>query len=319
MTAPGVAGRIREEAARLLEEGSVDVVIGFEEGTLPMRASPCFVADPGDAGRLVWNAFCSNNLSGYLPHVEGRVGIVAKGCDTRALVELVKERQVRREDIVVIGIPCSGMADPRRLAERLGGERVTGVEEDGDVLVVTCGERCLSVPLGEVLHASCKRCSRRNPVTFDILAGEPVEEPPPDAFEDVDEFAASPREVRLARITEEMNRCIRCHACRSACPLCYCTRCFAADNRPQWVGRGTDAGEVLSFHLMRVMHLAGRCVECGACVRACPMGIDLGLLNRRVSADALRLYGCRPGLDPDAPAPLSTFDPGDGQGFILEP
>jgi ferredoxin len=313
-----LSGRIREEASRLLSEGIVDLVIGFENGSLPMRATPCFVTDPGDVGRLVWNAFCSNNLSRYLKRPGRRIGIVAKGCDTRAVVELIKENQLRRDSLVIIGVPCSGMADPAKIGERCGGADVAGVEDLGGTLLVTCGREPLALDMEEVLHESCMVCTRRNPVISDVLAGEEVEERT-DAFEDVDEFASLAPAERWARVTSEMQKCMRCHACRNACPLCYCAECFADSSRPQWVGRGIDPGDVLSFHLMRVLHLAGRCIECGACRRACPTGVDLGILNRKSAADVMRLFGYRAGLDIEAPAPLSTFDPADGQEFMLEP
>jgi ferredoxin len=311
--------RIREEAARLLAGGIVDLVMGFEQGSLPLRASPCFVTDPGDTGRLIWNAFCSNNLARYLIRSDRKVGIVAKGCDTRAIVELIKEKQVRREDVVIIGVPCQGMADPAKLAGRCGGIRITGVEDSGETLVIAGGSTTVPVAREEVLHRSCLVCTRRNPVIYDVLAGAEVEERAGDGYRDVSDFGSLPPGERWARISDEMSRCIRCYACRNACPLCYCAGCFVDDTRPQWVGRGTEPSDVLSFHLMRVLHLAGRCVECGACQRACPMDVDLGTLNRKVSADVARLYGCRPGLDPGEPSPLSTFDPDDSQDFMLEP
>jgi ferredoxin len=310
-------GRIRDEAGKLLSEGSVDVVIGFEAGSLPLCATPCFVTDPQDVGRLIWNAFCSNNLSRYLLRSGKRMGIVAKGCDTRAIVELVKEKQIRRDDIVIIGVPCRGMVDPRRLRENCRGARA--VEDGADTLVITAGPDRVTVAREDVLHRSCKVCTRRNPVVWDVMIGEEVQERPGDGFDDVREFAALSPDDRWAHVAGEMSRCIRCYACRSACPLCYCTRCFVDDTQPQWVGRGTDTGDTLSFHLMRVLHLAGRCVECGACERACPMDVDLGTLNRKASADVARLFGYTSGVDVSEPSLLATFSPDDPQDFILDP
>jgi formate dehydrogenase (coenzyme F420) beta subunit len=316
----GIEAGIRTEAARLLADGSVDLVIGFEAGTAPMRTAPCFVKSAEDAQRLVWNSFCSASLARYLRGAAGRAAIVARGCDSRAVVELIREKQLDRGGLVVIGVPCQGMADRRLLPARFSGARIAAVEEAGDDLVVTQhdGTRT-AVSRAEVLHSSCRVCVSRNPVIHDVLVSAEVEEAPPDSFGDVDRFASLPRDERSAYVAGELEKCIRCHACRNACPMCYCSRCFADDSRPQWVGRGTDPGDVMSFHLMRAMHLAGRCVECGACARACPVGIDLGVLNRRLTADVARMFGYRPGMDPDAPAPLSTFSADDPQGFILEP
>jgi hypothetical protein len=42
------------------------------------------------------------------------------------------------------------------------------------------------------------------------------------------------REERWAFWTGELSRCIKCYACRAACPMCYCARCVVDVNQPQW-------------------------------------------------------------------------------------
>ncbi|NLP04369.1 4Fe-4S ferredoxin [Candidatus Fermentibacteria bacterium] len=319
MEASAIVRTVRERAAELLASGRVDLVIGFEQGSMPMRAAPCFVSDADGTDRLVWNSFCGVNLARFLRGRHGRIAVVAKACDTRALVELIKENQLCRTDMVVIGVPCAGMVDSAAVEEITGHAGITGVEEADGRLLLTAGGSPVSLPREDVLCRSCRRCSTRNPVICDIAVGERAPEPEIPGFLDVDQFAALPSEERRTRIEAEMKRCIRCNACRNVCPMCYCVRCFADDAFPQWVGRGGDPGSVMSFHLVRALHLAGRCVECGACERACPTGVDLGILNRRMSADVYRHFGYRPGMAPEIPSPLSTFSPGDPEDFMLEP
>lgn len=309
---------IRREARRLLDEGLVGTVIGFGNGPLPLAAVPCFITQGAGAEGLVWNSFCGGNLARYLLRRQGRVGIVAKGCDTRAIVELVKEKQLRREDIEVIGVPCEGMIDAGLIRRLFPEGPVETVEERDGELVMTCGKRCLTVPRDEYLRPDCRECQERNPVIHDVLAGEQVPEIGGGTYGDVDRFAAMPPDERWACVTGEMSRCIRCYACRNACPLCYCPRCFADSTQPQWVGRGASGSDTLAFHLMRTLHLAGRCVECGACSAACPMEIDIRVLGRRMSADVARMFDYRPGLDPEAPAPLSSHRPDDPEDFMLD-
>ncbi len=88
---------IREAARKLLRDKKVQVVIGFEQGSMPLRSRPCFVRKEEDADRLVWDGFCENSLAAYLPKRKERAAIVAKGCDSRAVVELIKEKQVQRD------------------------------------------------------------------------------------------------------------------------------------------------------------------------------------------------------------------------------
>ncbi len=33
----------------------------------------------------------------------------------------------------------------------------------------------------------------------------------------------------------EFSRCIKCYACRQACPMCYCTKCIVEVNQRQWI------------------------------------------------------------------------------------
>ena len=128
----------------------------------------------------------------------------------------------------------------------------------------------------------------------------------------------SPAE-RWARFSAEMSRCIRCYACRQACPTCYCKECFAEQNNPAWIGVGAEQTDVSIFHIVRIFHQAGRCVECDACLRACPMGIDLRTWTKKIAADVRALYGFTPDFDPTGKPPLVTFKEDDAQQFITEP
>ncbi|MBN2125212.1 MAG: Coenzyme F420 hydrogenase/dehydrogenase, beta subunit C-terminal domain [Deltaproteobacteria bacterium] len=314
-----LTNRIREIARNLLEEGRVDVVIGFERGTTPLRSTPCFARTPGDTDRLVWNGFCGNNLANYVVKRKERTAVVAKGCDSRALVELIKENQIPRERLHIIGVPCNGMLDRTRIETEFHHRIVLEVEEqDGSVMVK--GKDVEKVLRREdFLYPSCRACVQRNPILCDDLAGEAVEEAGEDSYRDIEEFEGLPDEERWAYFSREMDRCIRCYACRNACPLCYCEECFVDCSMPQWIGKSVDPSDTALFHLMRAFHLAGRCVECGACERACPLGIDIRKLNRKLAKDVLDLYGYRAGTNPGAAAPLSTYRPDDPEAFVLEP
>jgi ferredoxin len=115
---------------------------------------------------------------------------------------------------------------------------------------------------------------------------------------------------------KEFDRCIKCYACRSACPLCYCNKCIVEKNQPQWISPSQHGQGNLSWNIVRAMHLGGRCVGCGACERACPMNIPIGLINQKLIKVVKDSFGYQAGLDSDAPRLMATYNPDDDEGFI---
>jgi formate dehydrogenase subunit beta len=273
---------IRVRARELLNLGEVSCIIGYERG-FRGRVRPAFVYDAAGADRLVWDRTCHHNLTVYLGDqiVQGgkgtngetpRVAVVARPCDVRGLNLLIHEGQVVRESVFVIGVACPGMLDGEDTAEH------------------------------------CQRCKERVPVFYDALVGDPPSvDAAKETWSDVARLEALPPAERLAFWTREFDRCIRCYACRQACPGCYCFECVVEQVDPAWVGIAHGLPEKAFFHVMRAYHLAGRCVECHACDQACPMHIPLSLLNRKIAKEVASLFGYVAGGDPDIPPPLATF------------
>ena len=306
-----ITDEIRKAARKLLQEKKVEVVIGFERGSVPRRSRPCFVRKEEDTERLVWNGWCENTLATYLPKRKEKAAIVAKGCDTRAVVELIKEKQVQRDRIVIIGVPCRGMINRSRVEEAVTSGRIAQAEDEPDF------EETLR--RSDFLCESCKTCAHPNPVLYDVLVGEKIPEEKPDPFADIEAFNSMKAEERWAYLSREVEKCIRCYGCRNACPLCYCPECFVDASLPQWIGKSIDASDTMIFHLMRAYHLAGRCVACGACERACPVGVDIGKLNRMLLKEVRDLFGYEAGLGLEEKSPMATFRPDDPESFIVNP
>ncbi len=114
----------------------------------------------------------------------------------------------------------------------------------------------------------------------------------------------------------ELSPCFKCYACRAACPMCYCSRCTVDFNQPQWVPVPSHELGNLEWHIMRAIHLAGRCVDCDACYNACPLAIPLNLLTKKMLQDAKENFG---GYQPSIRADhlMSTFKPEDKENFII--
>ena len=115
---------------------------------------------------------------------------------------------------------------------------------------------------------------------------------------------------------EQFAKCVKCYACRAACPLCYCAKCIAECNQPQWLPVPSHQRGNLEWHIVRAMHLAGRCINCGDCTRACPAGIPLHLLNRKLAAELLRNFNSRAGMSAKGEYALGIFKPEDKENFI---
>jgi formate dehydrogenase (coenzyme F420) beta subunit len=116
---------------------------------------------------------------------------------------------------------------------------------------------------------------------------------------------------------KELERCFKCYACRAACPMCYCNRCTVECNQPQWISVPANPLGNLEWHMLRTMHLTGRCVSCGDCGRACPLEIPVHLLTMQQSEAAFEMFGVHAGTSMKAESALSTFKPDDNEDFIL--
>lgn len=328
---------IRQRASALLAAGEIAAFIGFRQGTLPMTTQHYVARTADEAKNLIWNSFCVLNPTNLLPALlrsfEPRrrpgeplpkdlpkVGIAVTGCWSRNLAIQFQENQASRKRVHAIGLPCNGMVDRRQILA-LAGEMITDATETTEDIYLT-GGTITDLKRAEVLRPNCAACVHPQPVArimTETMDGPCIHNDPAGRFAEVEAIEAQDSQARWDWFSNEFSTCIRCYSCRNACPLCYCPTCFVDDAKPQWVGKGLNSADTSIFHILRAYHCAGRCTDCGSCEAACPMGLRMRLLTKKLDKDVVAMFGSDAGVEPFKPLPLATYSQEDPQPFIVQP
>lgn len=317
-----IVDKIRQTAKELLSEGKVEAVYGFTQGSIPMTSPPFVARTPEEADKLWWDDFCVMNLANFVPRrSEAKFAVVAQGCVSRNLVVHSLENQIDLDNVTVLGVPSKGMLDADKIRRAVGAKdfEITEVTVDGAKVTVKGHGFEEELKRLDMLRHSCATCQYHNPVICDIwMADKTADEPDKDKNDRVREIEELEPADRRAYFDKLFEPCIRCYACRNACPLCYCTTCFVDESKPQWLGKSIDPNDTLAFHFLRAYHCAGRCTDCGACESACPVGIPLRVLTRKLEKDIQEAYGYQAGLDPKVSPPLNVYRPDDPEEFLIK-
>jgi len=175
-----------------------------------------------------------------------------------------------------------------------------------------------SVLTAATASVRCAGCKLREAKLHDYIVGK-LPPPPPVNPRRAEQIAAIEKMVPAERKefwNKELSHCIRCYACREACPMCFCVQCMADKGQPQWINPSPTLEANQAWQMMRVMHQAGRCVDCLECERACPEDIPLGLFARHIADSVEQRYGYKACDDPAIATPLGVFKTDDGEEFI---
>jgi formate dehydrogenase subunit beta len=189
--------------------------------------------------------------------VDERIGVVMRDCEIRAVVELVKLQQAKRENLFIVGIDCLGtyeVADYANLTRQ-------GVDVVADALS-QAEEGSPASHEGASFRAACQMCEKFVPSMADLHIGlygmnldealfvetseetaqrlglEPQSAPDKRAqviaalaerrIQARDQaFAEFRQQVKdIGGLQSYLSTCIRCHNCMVNCPICYCKECI---------------------------------------------------------------------------------------------
>ncbi|MDR3294422.1 MAG: 4Fe-4S dicluster domain-containing protein [Clostridiales Family XIII bacterium] len=272
--------KMRQGAEKLLQNEEVGYVIGWGTTRFADRTTPIFIDTPAAASDFVWNEYAVNSLAKYLlddKYPDKKIGVFVRGCESRALNRMLKDKQVKRENLYLIGTPCDGKKAGR-----------------------------------------CSLCRERNPLLYDVLLWEPVPNVPAEGrFDRVRAIEAMTPDERYGYWGAVYDKCIRCYACRNACPVCSCRECYVDMSRTGFQGKQHSRSDNQIFGVTRAFHVGDRCIECGECERVCPMDLPIMGQTQKILKDINELageYEC--GLDAESENFLGAFDLDDKDEFM---
>lgn len=276
-----------------------------------------------------------------------KIAALMRPCEIRATVELFKLHQIDLDNIILISIDCPGamplteyMNDPKKIAEAY--KKISEKWEISESLRPPC-QNChrFSLIEGTAADLHLGMLGKNDKVYLIPVSSkgeELLEKLGYEPKDSLDEWKSNKEKILKEKIknresfikewqkkiksTEgffnELNKCINCHNCMNACPICYCQQCyFDSQNitfKPEtYIQKSKEKGALrfplntVLFHIGRMSHMVLSCVSCGACEDACPVSIPVGRLFSMVGDQTQKEFDYIPGMNREEPLPLQDF------------
>lgn len=296
----------------MLEKKLVDAVLvplelPSKEGVVQSLVTRSVALDAASPLAPVLPVNTANILSKMtkLASSEKKVAVVARSCELRALVELVKLRQANLENLVLIGIDCFGafsVSDYKEFAKKNASatQEFLKTVKDGKSDDARLREACqcceypyplksdITIGLIGVDFSKEVLLVANTPQGEEILGGlglsagggaeardASLKKVVADKQKKRDElFELTQKECHgLENLGVIFSPCIGCHNCRDMCPICYCKECvfdsdtfsFAADKYVGWAEKKGAIRMPTDTLLFHVIRLNHMVASCVGC------------------------------------------------------
>ena len=273
---------IRKFLGTLLESGAVKAVLVPKHTPANNMVTQVLVtdrekldgADPLAPVQMINAAHAVRELAKEpLEQNEGKIAAVLRPCEVRAVIELIKLKQILPDSLYLIGYDCPGVYEVKQYRDRVevvgDADKVRGevLEQFGNAK-----ERKAEAAAdpADALRGACQVCtyfiadnadlnlswvgaeehslllnvlSEKGEQLVQALQGaaglEEIREPPGRSkqIEAVKARRLEAQAQEQVELLSELQACIRCYNCREVCPICYCKECLL---KPEKMGYSSE-------------------------------------------------------------------------------
>lgn len=216
-----------KRAKELIESSVVKVIIGYEQGTAN-KTRALFVENAEDAGKLIFDSRCVQNLAAYVTKKEvkakGKMAIAATLPVMRSIIQLASEFQVSDSNLLVLGItPESKLIEFNSLKEVETFVHQVEIDIDArnkemlEKLEKMSREERWKFWIDELAPCfKCYACRAACPMCYCSRCTVDFNQP---QWIPVPSHELGNLEWHFMRAIHLTGRCIDCDACYNACPL----------------------------------------------------------------------------------------------------